>query len=181
PVSTSNSGYAIRLYEFADDWDEAFSMAFSDDQITTYGNVYNGYEIVWWGWSGITSKIRKWVNGASTDLASISDSDSNNVYHTLEFIWYGSTLKAIRDGVEKLSATDTTYSSRTYIHLDEWNGSSRYIDWVLVRKYASPEPTTSVGVEEPVTLGPEETWIRISGGGGSLLITGGSGGGLRIK
>ncbi|MEM5771882.1 MAG: hypothetical protein QW790_04055, partial [Candidatus Aenigmatarchaeota archaeon] len=127
------------------------------------------------------SKIRKWVNGASTDLASISDSDSNNVYHTLEFIWYGSTLKAIRDGVEKLSATDTTYSSRTYIHLDEWNGSSRYIDWVLVRKYASPEPTTSVGVEEPVTLGPEETWIRISGGGGSLLITGGSGGGLRIK
>jgi len=149
PASTSNSGYAIRLYEYADDWNEAFSMAFSDDTVTSEGNVNNGYEAIWWGWAGATSKIRKWSGGTSTDLASISDSDANNVYHILEFTWFGSSLKAFRDGTSKMSASDTTYTSRTYIHLDEWSGSSRYTDWVLVRKFVDPEPSHgSWGSEE---------------------------------
>ncbi|MEM0480629.1 MAG: DUF2341 domain-containing protein [Candidatus Aenigmatarchaeota archaeon] len=148
PVSTNNSGYAIRLYEFADDWDEALLIGFSDGNTLADGHPYNGYDVTWWGWGGGTSRIRKWVNGAQTYLASISDSDSNNVYHLLEFVWIGSNLYAYRDGILKLSASDTTFNSFSHIYLGEWAGSSRYIDWVLVRKYTSPEPTYTLGSEE---------------------------------
>ncbi|MCX8190950.1 MAG: DUF2341 domain-containing protein [Candidatus Aenigmarchaeota archaeon] len=55
-----------------------------------------------------------------------------------------------------------------------------WIDNIIIRRFSSPEPTTTTGPEETLILGPEETWIRISGGGGNLLITGGSGN-IRIK
>jgi len=142
-LSTSNSGCALRLYEYADDWDEALKIAFGDGTISSSGDFYNGYEVVWWGWGGGTSKIRQWVNGNVTDLATLSDSDTNNTYHTLEFTWLGSALKAFRDEAQKLSATDSTYSSQTYLQLGEWAGSSRYIDWIILRKYVSPEPAFS--------------------------------------
>ena len=47
-----------------------------------------------------------------------------------------------------------------------------FFDTYFIRKYTSPEPT--------IIYQPEETWLRIAGGGGSLLIAGG-GGNLRIK
>ena len=149
-ASINNSGYALRLYEVADDWNEAIIMAFTDGYISPPGRPNNGYEVVWWGWTGTTSKIRKWVNNASTDLVSISDSDSNGIYHLLEFVWVGNSLMAYRNGSLKMSANDNTFTSKTYIHLGEWEGSSRYIDWVLLRKYSSPSPTTNIGSEQNI-------------------------------
>ena len=148
PFNSSNTGYILRAYVVADDWNEAFSLAFTDDQVTSGGNVYNGYEGVVWGWQGVQTKMRKWTNGNATDLASMSDSNQNNVYYKIELRWINDNLYLWRDGNVILNATDTTYTSRSYIHLDEWTGTSRYIDYVLTRKYTSSEPTTAVGVEQ---------------------------------
>ncbi len=146
-VNTDNSGYAIRVREFADDWDQSFSMIFSNGETNSEGDPMNGYEIAWWGWGGAYTKIRRWTNGGTTEIASVSDSDKNYVNHTLEFIWYNSNLLGYREDKFIINATDTTYTARTYIQLREWQDSSRYVDWILVRKYASPEPKAIVGQE----------------------------------
>jgi len=62
------------------------------------------------------------------------------------------------DGTEwtSLSATDTTYlNDAKYVVLwqgEYWNGAGGPSDWdrLLVRKYASPEPSATVGDESPV-------------------------------
>ncbi|MEM0243431.1 MAG: DUF2341 domain-containing protein [Candidatus Aenigmatarchaeota archaeon] len=71
---------------------------------------------------------------------------------------------------------------RRYDDANTGQAYEAYWDWIRVRKYTSPKPIISLGNEEipAATLGPEETWIRISGGEGNLLITGG-GGTLKIK
>jgi len=148
PFNSSNSGYAIRVREVADDWNEAFLFGVTDGSTSANGGVLNAYVVTWNGWSGTLSKIRKFVTGNENVLNSISDSDSNNVYHILEFTWVGSSLKAYRDDQLKLSGSDSYYSSRSHIHLDVYNGTSRYIDWVLIRKAASTEPSSSTGNEE---------------------------------
>lgn len=153
-VNIPNS-VAFVVYEFADDWDQCLEMAFGDGNIDVYGQVYNGYDIAWWNGEGSFSTIRKYVGGSLTILATISDIDSNYVFHTLEFRWYGNSLKAFRDEREMLSATDTTFSSRSHIHLMAWAGSSRYVDWVFIRKYVNPEPSHGA-------WGPEYSTVNIS-------------------
>ncbi|MEM3622816.1 MAG: DUF2341 domain-containing protein, partial [Candidatus Bathyarchaeia archaeon] len=145
---SAQNNMAIHTYKYADDWDEAYDMGFGDGGYSTYGLV-NGYWAVWCGWAGAYSKIVKYVSSTEYPLASISDSDQNNVYHKCDFGWYGSGLKAWKDGSLKLSATDTTFSSQTYLHLHCYSGSSHYIDWVFIRKYVDPEPShSSWGSEE---------------------------------
>jgi hypothetical protein len=48
--------------------------------------------------------------------------------------------------------TDTSYTSRPKIHLAAWETRPIYIDWVLLRRVVDPEPTTSVGAEETVSV-----------------------------
>ena len=148
PLSVGNTGYALRIYEYGDNVGEVMAMSFTDGGTTSDGNVYNGYSCSWWGWGGAYTKIIKTVSGSGTELVSISDSDTANVYHTLEFRWYGSSLQGYRDETLKISTTDTYFSSQSYIQLHVWSPASRYIDWVLVRKYVSPEPTYSVSSEQ---------------------------------
>jgi hypothetical protein len=38
-------------------------------------------------------------------------------------------------------------------HTSSTPNYNEYLDWVRVRKYTSPEPTTSVGAEEIFTIG----------------------------
>jgi hypothetical protein len=89
--------------------------------------------------------------GTITDLTSISDSASNGVYYRHTFIWIGSSLQAYRDGVLKTQTTDTSHNSFTHIFLNDWSGATWNHDWIAVRKYTSPEPTTSIGNEEIAT------------------------------
>ncbi len=178
-VNTDNSGYAIRTKEFADEWNQSYSLIFSNGETNSEGDPMNGYEIAWWGWDGAYTKIRRWVNGGTTEIASVSDSDKNYVNHTLEFVWYNSSLLGYRDGKLIINATDTTYTARTYIQLREWQDSSRYVDWVLVRKYASPEPRAMVGKETVVgvvfkagSYGVGASTTEVSGSINNYLISG---------
>jgi len=143
PQSVGNYGVALRVYNYEAVIGESLELSFSTDQINSNGSVYNGYTLDWWGWGGGSSRINKASSGSYTSLVSISDSTMSGIYHTSEFTWFGSSLKGFRNGELKLSATDSSYSSLTYIHLHIWTPSDRYIDWVLLRRYIYPEPSFS--------------------------------------
>jgi hypothetical protein len=80
------------------------------------------------------------VSSTITILNRISNSLSNGVWYIEGLSWIGSSLKTYQDGTNKNSATDSTYSTQTYIHLTSDNGTWNY-DWVRVRNISSPEPT----------------------------------------
>ena len=62
--------------------------------------------------------------------------------------WYGSTLESWCDG-KTISVTDTTYSSANYLYIGVYSSNCAWIiDWICIRKYNPPEPTTSVGPEQ---------------------------------
>ncbi|MEM5805012.1 MAG: DUF2341 domain-containing protein [Candidatus Aenigmatarchaeota archaeon] len=90
-------------------------------------------------------------------------------------VWYNESFNLINSAINKLTIlvqTGTAVQGATTTSRGKFN-----YDVLYIRKYTSPEPTISIGSEElTATMGPEETWIRISG----MLITGG-GGNLKIK
>jgi uncharacterized membrane protein len=93
------------------------------------------------------SKLGKIVGRTHTVLARANFSARTDVPYTLEFQVFGSTLRYLRDGALVASATDTSLTSpgRVLIYPSEING---WIDDIIIAKYSSPEPTTSVGDEE---------------------------------
>jgi Domain of unknown function (DUF2341). len=125
PQSVGNYGVAFRVCNYEAAVGEALELSFSTDRVDNNGTIYNGYTLFWWGWGGGTSRISKFVNGSFTSLADISDSTMNNIYHTSEFTWFGSSLKGFRDGELKLSTTDSSHSLLPYIHLLVWSPSDR--------------------------------------------------------
>jgi hypothetical protein len=209
---------------FNDAWaTESFWAAWTWD----FGSTYSNYACKFW-WRGThgfyataysPSGDWKWQNSTDgstwSDLVRITFNPSgpgDTGYRTDEVPCNFRYLKAIVSGGGNSITLTTDFS----------------VDSIRVRKYISPEPTTSVGDEEnaclpssstqflvnvtdlsptigttfyvyygnpsvtlistlisafgygTTTLLPEETWIRISGGSSSLLITGG-GGNLTIK
>jgi len=92
-------------------------------------------------------------------------------------VWYrgtitasGSTFNLYRDGVLKITASDSQYSGPGQISLQNHYGDYTDYDWVAVRQFTAPEPTCSVGDEEcnsppnpPTGLGPTDcvdgSWI----------------------
>jgi len=112
----------------------------------------DGYHFHHFGWSNTASKLEKFVSGSATVLASVSESASLNTWYVVESEWYGSTFRYVRDGVLKYSASDTQWSSALYLAIGVWTSVSWDVDWTLVRKYTSPEPTYSIGTEEVVGI-----------------------------
>jgi hypothetical protein len=99
---------------------------------------------------GTDFPIVKTVNGTLTNLSGTgTDPWPDTAYHIHELRKSGSTLEAWMDGSKKASVSDTTTFVDKYIGLTsrELNYTT-YFDWVFVRKYILPEPTTSVGTEQ---------------------------------
>ena len=124
---------------------------------TTQGDGYS------WPQQDLTAHyITKTPSGAAKTKLANDDSNSwgaTNTFEEIEFIYDSSgLLKWIRNGVEKLSATNTSYlSSDKYLLLSQGeysdgHGGDSYYDWIRIRKYTSSEPTTSVGAEIKVVI-----------------------------
>jgi hypothetical protein len=82
---------------------------------------------------------------------------SANTWHTVKEIVSGSTYTGYVDGGSAYSGTDSTKLTADYlvshVHGVDLTGSSYVlVDNIRVRKYASPEPTTSAGSEENMYL-----------------------------
>ena len=76
-------------------------------------------------------------------------------YYTMESQWYGQTsddneeervtvLRGFVDGVEKLSATNADYTSRSYMGFNSWGEGVWLIDRVMIRKCQAVEPTAEL-------------------------------------
>jgi len=67
--------------------------------------------------------------------------DGTGVWYRGTITVFGSTFKIYKDGVLKVTATDTTYTSPGEIALQNHYGSWTDYDWVAVRKFVDPEPS----------------------------------------
>jgi len=123
--------------------------------------------------SGSTN-VRRWTGSGS---ASSYDCGSSNVFTSTDDTWYVLGAKfysggvyLTRDRTQEWSYGCNWVKNIVYISLGAFHGSASYniqdtsYDWVLVRKYASTEPTHgSWGGEEVVTeLGPQITSLYFS-------------------
>jgi len=98
--------------------------------------------------------IQRWSGGSSTAIASSSsNAPSNGATYTLNATWRGSTLYHTvykGDGSvlsPTMSASDTTFSSRSYVTFRLFTGVEIYVFRIRIFAFASPKPTTSIGSE----------------------------------
>ena len=119
---------------------------------TYYATDVNSYNINYRYPNGDV-RARLWSSSGETILNTASYTHDTE-WHIARLILNGSQITfeyEKLDGSNKYSysTTDTTYSSG-YIGLatDGMDSGAVYYDWILVRKYTDPEPTTSVGNEE---------------------------------
>jgi len=111
---------------------------------------YNDYHINWEGqWT-----IAKLVNGTWTSLNSVSGTLPTNTWFKTTIIIKGSPgqMKFLRDDIQINPASGwlsvgTDHVSGTVGHRAWTANNNWWIDDVRARKYADPEPTTSVGSE----------------------------------
>jgi len=100
-----------------------------------------------------------WNNGgffAYWDTSQHSIGDGGTNWHTFELIpnsSYTGRYDIYKDGIYKATPS-TNYSSTTSIRFGEsstdtnYHGGASNFDWVIIRKYTSPEPTVTVGNTE---------------------------------
>jgi hypothetical protein len=113
--------------------------------------IYNGYYApMYKSWDSPTRfALSKWKSGTLTELAYYNIALDTN-WHLYKVVAKTNGIDVCYNGSLILSTTDTTFTSG-YIGLSAVQtpaAINAYYDDVRVRKYVSPEPTTSVGEEE---------------------------------
>ena len=115
------------------------------------GLIQNDYIQTWSGGTGIVYFATK-NSGTASAAYEITKKPG---YSKIKLVWTTSSAEIYEDGTLLASITDTTVIPTMALPLrfNEWNNdwSSFSIDWIFARKYASSEPTTSVGTEETNT------------------------------
>jgi hypothetical protein len=98
---------------------------------------------------------------------------TGNVWHTVKEVVSGSTYTGYVDGGSAYSGTDNTKLTADYlvshVHGVDLNASSYVlVDNIRVRKYASPEPSATVGSEKTpvvsISVSPDKNWGTVSPG-----------------
>ena len=108
--------------------------------------------------SGSTT-VHRWTGDGSTSSYSCGNSNvwssSNNVWYILGSKFYSSGVYLTRDRTNTYGPYGCGWTKNiNYISLGAFHGGSSYniqdtvYDWVLIRKYASTEPSYSTGSEE---------------------------------
>ena len=97
-------------------------------------------------------------------------------WHVVDVYQKTTGIDALIDGSNKISTGDTSFQSGNIaLSNRETSGAQQAFDWILVRKYTSPEPTASVGPEE-LNLPPSVSITSVSQSsiyrGSAVIITG---------
>ena len=153
--SSSNAGYAIEvLFKTGSTVGDGILIGFSDGslQVPSEDHPKNAYLYAIARDGNARDKIEKVSGGTFTGLVSRSNTLSSNTYYRATFAWFGNSLYAFFNNQLVLTATDTTFSSFSYIFLGV-DINDKYFDWIAVRKYTFPEPIVTVGPERLVKTG----------------------------
>ena len=114
------------------------------------GNYYNEYSADAFG--GLYRIIGDDSTGAC-GVASTPVGDTSGIW---SFVWSATGSQKFNvNYASKLTGSDSTYpigNYYLYLGLATWVGGDAEVDWARARKYTSPEPTTSVGGEERLTI-----------------------------
>jgi hypothetical protein len=128
---------------------------------------YNDYEINWEGHWTIAEHVNGLVNGSGwISHGSVSGTLPTNTWFKTTIIIKGSPgqMKFLLNDVQINPASGwvnvgTNHASGT-VALRAWSANNNWwIDDVRARKYVDPEPTTTVGAEEVLSLGKVELGI----------------------
>lgn len=95
----------------------------------------------WW--------IKKRVDGTTSDISS-GGSFSPGIWYDVKLAVHGNTHEVDVDGTNIINTTDPSFTFGT-LGIKSWGTNVGWIDDFRVRKYASPEPTNTVGEEEIIT------------------------------
>jgi len=160
-----NGGYSL----FNNGALSSFEAVFRTKRINENGGAQNRYGIENSSFSGYGPRMRDFnslpsafaierrTGGAGSDLASKNTSAYQwNTWMTVKFRRYGNTVEfelynSSGSLVESISTSNSLYNSfdRFVVH----GGYQYYTDDIRVRKYASPEPSATVGSEAtPLTV-----------------------------
>ena len=90
-------------------------------------------------------RIYHWDGSDWSSLNIVSFTCDNGDYIVMKTFYLGTTLHGYANSSEVSADTDFTSG---YAGLGGYSGKNTKYDWFRVRKYADPEPTTSVGTEE---------------------------------
>jgi N-acetylneuraminic acid mutarotase len=112
-----------------------------------YQQYDQGYLIIAYssgGEGGVANRMRilKATGGSVSELGVTSVTIPRDVWNRYKVTYYSNTIKYYLDDVEKVSATDATYTTGEVIRLwVEGLHTLGEFDYVFVRKYVSPEPS----------------------------------------
>ncbi len=104
------------------------------------------------GWtdtgSATVNRIIRFDSTTETVLASSSNSVNSNTFYLLGLSWAsGGTLNLYNNYSVWVTATDTTYTSFSYLSLTVWNPGVYFVQWVRARLYPpnGTDPSVSFG------------------------------------
>jgi hypothetical protein len=93
--------------------------------------------------------ILKWTTTGWTGICNGASATSPGSWHRQKIIVQGNTFYHYYDDTLMCSVTDTTFAPTSgFLVMTEMSGSVEWVDNYRVRKFTSPEPTTSIGTEE---------------------------------
>ncbi len=122
------------------------------------------------------SVTQRYVAGTWTGIGTFAEAVTPNTVYRVRLTLRGSALNMYRDGVLKLTNTDTSIAAANMLGIDAYNGSTgayEFLDNFLARRYTNPEPTTTSAAEEAVTLNlVKQAWLV--GGSAPLALTNGT-------
>ncbi len=137
----SSVGYSYMTWVKRTSGDQALWVNLKSSAVdyTEPNGAMAGYSIAWAAYANTYHRMAEGDDSTVTWLTSqVAGSMATNDFHLLDFRYYGtSTLKGFDDGTEKLSATDSTYTTRSHIGIGtgQNSGNTFFISWVAVRKY----------------------------------------------
>jgi hypothetical protein len=111
------------------------------------GNYYNSYSIDWC-YGGNSFRIVGDDSSIGWAVTQVSSGFNTGIW---KFSWVSTGSQIGTDSKNSLTSSDTKVSIANYyayFGIAATYAGSVVVDWVRIRKYTSPEPTTSIGAEE---------------------------------
>ncbi len=112
------------------------------------GNEWDvGYNVLYFGWGNTKGALARGTGGGAVYITNPAMAAAvTGTYYRFDSRWYGTTLKGFVDGTEVLTGTDSDISTEDNLWLG-CHDKNWAVDWVVVRKFESNDPTVSLAAE----------------------------------